>query len=109
MNWLYLILAILFELVGTSALKACDGFSKLSPSLVSISAYCVAFFFLSLTLKEIPIGIAYAIWSAVGIILVSVFGFFFYKQSLDMPAIIGIGLIISGVTVMNFFSKSMNH
>jgi small multidrug resistance pump len=104
-----LVVAILSEVVGTSALKASDGFSRLAPSLVTIAAYAVAFYFLSLTLKVIPVGVAYAIWSGVGIILIALIGVFWFRQSLDIPAVVGLGLIIAGVVVVNVFSRSVGH
>lgn len=109
MNWAYLAIAIIFELIGTSSLKAANGFTKITPSLISVFGYCISFFFLSLTLKTIPVGIAYAIWSACGIILVSIIGYFFYKQTLDLPAMVGISFIVIGVLIMNLFSKSISH
>jgi small multidrug resistance pump len=109
MPWLYLGAAIVAEIIATSALKATEGFTRLIPSLVVLAGYTTAFYFLSLTLRTIPLGIAYAVWSAVGIALISVIGWFLYKQSLDAPAIIGIGLIVAGVVVINGFSKSVAH
>ncbi len=109
MKWVYLVLAIVGELVGTSALKGAEGFTRLWPSLISIAGYVVAFYFLSLSLKDIPVGIAYALWSAIGIILVSIIGYFMYDQKLDTPAMIGIGFIVVGVVIMNLFSKSISH
>jgi small multidrug resistance pump len=109
MPWLYLGTAIVAEIIATSVLKAADGFTRLIPSLVVIAGYATAFYFLSLTLRTMPLGIAYAVWSAVGIALVSVIGWFLYRQSLDAPAIIGIGLIVAGVVVINGFSKSVAH
>lgn len=109
MKWIYLLIAIVAEVIATSALKAADGFTKLVPSLIVVAGYGVSFFFLSLTLKEIPVGISYAVWSGVGITLISLIGYFFYKQSLDAPALIGIGLIVCGVIVINLFSKSVSH
>ena len=106
MGWLFLILAIFSEVIATSALKAVDGFKNLYPSIIVILGYGTSFFFLSLTLKSIPVGIAYAIWAGVGIFLVSLAGYFLYKQSLDFPAIFGILLIISGVAIIRLFSKS---
>lgn len=106
MNWLYLAIAIVAEVIATSALKASNGFSRIGPVLILIAGYGVAFFLLSQTLKTIPVGIAYAIWSGVGIVLVTLIGFFLYKQRLDLPALIGIGLIIAGVVVMQVFSKT---
>ncbi|KOF53536.1 MULTISPECIES: SMR family transporter [unclassified Achromobacter] len=109
MKWLYLAVAIVAEIIATSALKSSDGFSRLIPSAVTVTGYVVSFYFLSLTLREIPVGIAYAIWSGVGIVLISLVGAVFFKQHLDAPALAGIGLIIAGVAVMNLFSKSVPH
>ena len=109
MKWVYLVLAIVGELVGTSAFKGAEGFTRLWPSLISIAGYVVAFYFLSLSLKDIPVGIAYAMWSAIGIVLVSIVGYFLYDQKIDLPAMVGIGLIIIGVVIMNLFSKSVSH
>jgi small multidrug resistance pump len=104
MQWLYLGTAIVAEVIATSVLKAADGFTRLIPSLVVIAGYATAFYFLSLTLRTMPLGIAYAVWSAVGIALVSVIGWLLYGQNLDVPAIIGIGLIVAGVVVINGFT-----
>jgi small multidrug resistance pump len=109
MQWLYLGAAIVAEVIATSVLKASEGFTRLIPSLVVLIGYATAFYFLSLTLQTMPLGIAYAVWSAVGIALVSVIGWFLYRQSLDTPAMIGIGLIVAGVVVINGFSKSVAH
>ena len=109
MQWLYLFIAITGEVVGTSALKASEGFTRLAPSVVTVIGFAIAFYFLALTLKTIPIGIAYAIWSGVGIIMISVIGYFFFGQALDLPAWIGIGLIIAGVIVINMLSSSTSH
>lgn len=107
--FLFLFVAIIFEIIGTSVLKLSEQFTKVIPSIISIIAYITAFYFLSLTLKTIPVGIAYAIWSGVGIVLISVIGFVYFKQSLDLPAILGLGLIIAGVIIINIFSKSVAH
>jgi small multidrug resistance pump len=109
MNWVYLLIAICAEVGATSALKASAGFSKAMPSVAVVIGYGVAFYFLSLTLDAIPVGISYALWSGVGIILISFIGWRFYGQSLDAPALIGIGLIIAGVVVINLFSKTASH
>ncbi len=109
MHWLYLLLAIVAEIVATLALKSTEGFTRLWPSLVSIVGYAVAFYLLSLTMKTIPIGISYAIWSGVGIVLVSLLAFWLFKQALDLPAIIGMALIIGGVLIINLFSKTVGH
>ena len=108
-SYLLLGLAIAAEVLGTSALKASDGFSRLAPSLITVVAYGVSFYLLSLTLKSMPIGIAYAVWSGVGIVLISAIGWLLYGQRLDAPALIGLGLIVAGVLVVNLFSKSAGH
>ena len=107
--YLYLGVAIIAEVIATTALRAADGFTQLWPSLISIVGYAVAFYFLSLTLRSMPVGVAYAIWSGVGIVLISLAGWLLYKQLLDLPAIIGMGLIMAGVVVINLFSKSTVH
>lgn len=107
--YLYLGVAIIAEVVATTALRAADGFTQLWPSLISIVGYAVAFYFLSLTLRSMPVGVAYAIWSGVGIVLISLAGWLLYKQLLDLPAIIGMALIMAGVIVINLFSKSTVH
>ena len=109
MNWLYLAIAIVSEVIATSALKAAEGFTRWVPSLVVVVGYASAFYFLSLTLRSIPLGVAYAIWSGVGVVLVSLVGWLLYRQSLDAAALIGIGLIVAGVLVLNLFSKVVVH
>ncbi len=109
MNWLYLAIAIVSEVLATSALKATEGFSRLGPSVVVVVGYGLAFYFLSLTLQAIPVGVAYAVWSGIGIALVSLIGWRFYGQQLDAAAIIGIAMIMAGVVVLNFFSKTITH
>ena len=109
MNWIYLGIAIVAEVVATSALKATEGFTRIIPSVVVIVGYVVAFYFLSLTLRTIPVGVAYAIWSGVGIALIALIGWLLYGQTLDVPAILGLVLIASGVVVLNGFSKSVAH
>lgn len=109
MGYLYLAIAIIAEVVATSALKASDEFTKVTPSVVVVIGYGVAFYCLSLVLKTIPVGVAYAIWSGLGIVLVSIVGLVVFKQKLDFPAIIGMLLIVSGVIVMNVFSSSVSH
>ena len=104
-----LFLAIVLEVIGTTALQMSQQFTKLLPSAVLVVCYATAFYLLSLTLKSIPVGIAYAIWSALGIVLISAVGLIYFKQRLDLPAMIGLGLIISGVLVVNLFSKSVSH
>lgn len=108
-KWLLLGIAIVAETIATSALKSSEGFSKLVPSVVVLAGYGVAFYFLSLTLRSMPIGIAYAVWSGVGIVLITVVGWAFFGQKLDLPALLGMGLIVAGVVVMNVFSKAGAH
>ena len=109
MGYFYLMIAIMSEVMGTSMLKLSDGFTNLIPSTLCIIGYGVSFYFLSLVLKIIPIGVSYAIWSGVGIVLISIVGLFLFDQQLDVPAILGISLIISGVFVIHLFSKTVQH
>ena len=107
--WLFLLLATVAEVVATSALKATEGFTKLGPSLIVVVGYAVAFYFLSLSLKQIPIGIAYAVWAGLGIVLIALIAWVLYGQKLDLPAVIGMGLILLGVLIINLFSKTTAH
>lgn len=104
--WLYLLIAILAEVAATSALKASAGFSRLAPSVVVVVGYGVAFYFLSLTLRAIPVGVAYAVWSGLGIALVTGIAWFAFGQRLDGWGLVGIGLILCGVLVLNLLSKA---
>lgn len=105
----YLLIAIVGEVIATSFLRASAGFTQLVPSVVVVVGYGITFYFFSLALQTIPVGIGYAIWSGVGIVLVSIIAYFAYGQSLDLPALIGIGLILAGVLVINVFSQSSTH
>ena len=107
--WLCLIVAIIAEVIATSALKASQGFSQWAPSVVVIVGYGIAFYCLSMALRSVPLGIAYAIWSGVGTALIALIGLVLYKQKLDPAAMLGIGLIVAGVLVLNLFSKSSVH
>ncbi len=109
MGYLYLTIAIVTEVIATSAMKASEGFTRLGPSVIVILGYATAFYFLSLVLRFIPVGIAYAIWAGMGIVLVALVAAIFFKQIPDLPAIIGMILIISGVVVINAFSKNPGH
>lgn len=109
MIYLYLALAVVFEVVATSSLKATDGFTKLLPSVVVVVGYAATFYFLSIVLKTIPVGVAYAIWCGLGIVLVTVVSIFVYKQTPDLPAILGLVLILAGVVIINVFSKTISH
>lgn len=109
MNYVFLAAAIISEVIGTTFMKESEGFTKLVPAIISAAAYGIAFFCLSQTLKTIPTGIAYAIWSGAGIVLIASVAAVFQGQKLDAPAMIGMGLIICGVVVMNVFSKATGH
>lgn len=108
-SWLFLAVAIIGEVVATSALKSSEGFTKLIPSAVVVSGYAIAFYCLSLALKSIPVGIAYAIWAGLGIVLITCIAWLFHGQKLDVGAFIGMGLIVSGVVVLNVFSNTSAH
>ena len=108
-SWLFLAVAIIGEVAATSALKSSDGFTKLAPSAVVVVGYGVAFYFLSLALKSIPVGIAYAVWAGLGIVLVAGIAWLLHGQKLDAWALVGIGLIVSGVAVLNLLSKVSAH
>ena len=109
MTYLYLAIAIIAEVAATSALKASEEFSRLIPSLIVVVGYSVAFYFMTLVLRVMPVGVTYAIWSGLGIVLVTVAGFFLYRQTPDIPAMLGMGLIISGVVVIHVFSRTYSH
>jgi small multidrug resistance pump len=104
-----LFLAVVFEVIATSSLKASEQFTKLVPSAVVVIGYGAAFYFFSVSLKSVPVGLAYAVWSALGIILVTIAGVFLYKQVPDLPALLGMGLIIAGVIIIQGFSKTAAH
>jgi len=109
MTYLFLAIAIIAEVAATSALKASEEFTRLVPSVIVVVGYGVAFYFMTLVLRVMPIGITYAVWSGVGVVLVAIVGFFLYKQTPDIPAIIGMSLIVSGVVVIHVFSKTISH
>ena len=104
-----LAIAIVAEVIATSAMRASEGFSRLLPATVVVIGYGIAFYCLSLTLKTIPVGIVYAVWSGAGIVLITLVAVVMYRQVPDVPAIIGLGLIIAGVAVLNMFSKMQAH
>ncbi|WP_417704708.1 DMT family transporter [Pseudomonas sp.] len=108
-GYLYLAIAIAAEVVATTSMKAIDGFSKPLPLLLVIGGYAIAFWMLILVVRTIPVGIAYAIWAGLGIVLVSIAAMFIYQQKLDLPAVLGMGLIVSGVVVIQLFSSSTGH
>jgi small multidrug resistance pump len=106
-NYVYLIIAIVAEVMATSALKASNGLTRPRSVLVVAVGYSLAFYFLSLTIRTMPVGVAYGIWSAIGIVLIAAIGALWFHQPLDLPATIGLGLIISGVIVVNLFSQTL--
>ncbi len=108
-HWLALAIAICGEVIATSALKASNEFTRLIPSIIVVAGYGTAFYFMAISMRVLPVGIMYAIWSGMGIVLVSIIGWLVYKQTLDLPSMIGMGLIIAGVIVINLFSKSVGH
>lgn len=104
-HWLFLLIAIVAEVIATTALKSSDGFTKLWPSLLVIVGYGVAFFCLSLAIRTISVGVAYAVWSGIGMVLITIVAWLLFNQRLDIPAFIGISLILAGVIVLKLFSK----
>ena len=108
-GYAWLAIAIVAEVIGTSTLKASEGFTRLLPSLVTAVGYGVAFYCLSHSMKTVPVGVGYAIWSGVGVVLITAIAWVAFKQRLDLPALAGMGLIVSGVLVINLFSKTVSH
>lgn len=108
-KWFYLALAIVAEVIATSALKSSAGFTNPWPSLLVVTAYAIAFYFLSLALNSMPVGVAYAIWSGVGTVLIGLVAWLLHGQRLDPPAVLGMVLIVAGVAVINLFSKTASH
>lgn len=108
-SWLFLVIAVLGEVVATSALKSSEGFTKLLPSCIVIIGYGIAFYFLSLVLKSIPVGVAYAVWSGLGVVLVTAVAWILYGQKIDAWGFVGISLIVCGVFVLNVLSKASAH
>ena len=108
-GYLYLSFAIVAEVIATSALKASEGFTRPWPTTIVVLGYGAAFYFLSLVLKTVPVGVAYAIWGGAGIVLIALIGWLVLKQPLDLPAVLGIGLIVAGVAVIQLFSTATPH
>jgi small multidrug resistance pump len=108
-NYVYLTVAVIFEVIATTALKETQAFTRLTPSLVVVVGYGLAFYFLSLTLRTMPVGVVYALWCGAGIILVTAIGWLWFRQALDLPALAGMGLIMAGVAVINLFSNTLTH
>ncbi|PFH12977.1 small multidrug resistance pump [Burkholderia sp. JKS000303] len=108
-GYAWLAIAIVAEVIGTSALRAADGFTRFWPSVLVVAGYGVAFYCLSITLRTMPVGIIYAVWSGAGIVLITLVAMLLYRQVPDLPAVIGLGLIVAGVVVLNLFSKMQAH
>ena len=108
-HYIYLLIAVITETIGTAAMQASEQFTRFWPSVLLIVAYGISFYFLALTLKYMPVSIVYAIWSGLGIVFIAIIGWLAFKQSLDFAAIAGMGLIIAGVIVINLFSNSATH
>ncbi len=109
LHYIYLLIAIIFEVAGTSMLQASQQFTKPLPSIGVVLGYAGAFYFMSLTLKFMPVGIVYALWSGVGIVLITAVGFVWFKQNIDLAAVLGISLIVAGIVVIQLFSKTATH
>jgi small multidrug resistance pump len=108
-HFITLIVAVIFKTIGTTALQASQQFTKLGPSIIVVIAYAAAFYLLALTLKTMPVGIMYAIWSGSGIVLIAVIGWVVFRQTLDWPAVLGMALILAGIVIIQMFSKSATH
>tara|TARA_B110000503_G_scaffold121170_1_gene184513 strand:+ start:728 stop:1048 length:321 start_codon:yes stop_codon:yes gene_type:complete len=106
---MYLFLAVMAETIGTSALQASQQFTRLWPSVLVVAAYAVSFYLLSLTLRYMPVGIMYALWSGLGIVMIAIIGWLVFQQRLDLPALIGMALIIGGIVVIQVFSNTSIH
>ncbi|WP_299198416.1 SMR family transporter [uncultured Tateyamaria sp.] len=109
LHYVYLVLAVAAETIGTTALQASNQFTRMGPTLLVVLAYGVAFYFLGIALKYIPVGIAYALWSGLGIVLIALIGFAVFGQVLDLAAVLGLGLIITGIVVIQLFSTTATH
>ncbi len=103
-GWIFLLIAIVSEVIGSTGLKASQGFSKIAPSVIVVAGYASAFYFISLALKTIPLNTAYAIWSGLGTALIAVLGVVFLRESINLPGVLGIGLIIAGVVLLNLYA-----
>lgn len=109
MTYLYLMMAVAFEVIGTAALQASEQFTRPKPLVLTAIGYAAAFYFLSLVLRSMPVGVAYAIWSGLGVVLITLVGLIWFGQKLDIPAIAGLALIVAGVATINLFSKTVAH
>lgn len=108
-HYLYLVAAVVFETIGTSALQASQQFTRLGPSILVVVGYAASFYLLSLTLRYMPVGVVYGIWSGLGVLLIALIGFVVFGQRLDWPAILGLAMIVGGVVVIHVFSRTTPH
>ncbi|WP_423827736.1 SMR family transporter [Shimia abyssi] len=108
-TYILLLIAVMFETVGTTALQASQQFTRLVPSVIVVIGYAAAFYFMALTLKVLPVGITYAIWSGLGIVLIAIIGYVVFGQRLDLPAMLGMGMILAGILVIHLFSNTAAH
>ncbi len=108
-HYAFLILAILTETIGTSALQASQQFTRLWPSMICVVGYALSFWLLALTLKYMPVGVVYAIWSGLGIVFIAMIGYVVFGQRLDLPAVLGLAMILAGILVIHLFSNSATH
>ena len=109
MPYIYLAIAVAFETIGTSAMQASQQFTRLWPSILVVAAYAISFYFLSMVLRFMPVGVVYALWSGLGIVFIAMIGFVVFGQKLDLPAVLGLGLIITGIVVIQLFSNATPH
>ncbi|MCV2892344.1 SMR family transporter [Lentibacter sp. XHP0401] len=109
MPYIYLAIAVAFETIGTSAMQASQQFTRLWPSVLVVAAYAISFYFLSMVLRFMPVGVVYALWSGLGIVFIAMIGFVVFGQKLDLPAVLGLGLIITGIVVIQLFSNATPH
>ncbi|CRL11326.1 SMR family transporter [Phaeobacter italicus] len=109
LHYVYLVFAVIAETIGTTALQASQQFTRLGPSILVVIGYGLAFYLMALTLRHMPVGIVYAIWSGLGIFFIAVIGWLVFGQKLDLPAVLGLGLIMAGILIIHLFSKTSGH
>lgn len=109
MHYVWLLLAVMAETIGTSALQASQQFTRLGPSILVVVAYAASFYMLSITLRVMPVGVVYALWSGLGIVLIAIIGWLVFNQRLDLPAILGMAMIVAGIGVIQLFSQTTPH
>ena len=109
LHYVYLVFAVIAETIGTTALQASQQFTRLGPSILVVIGYGLAFYLMALTLRHMPVGIVYAIWSGLGIFFIAVIGWLVFGQKLDLPAVLGLGFIMAGILIIHLFSKTSAH